>query len=270
MEIKKKRIRSPNFPFIDLEKAVDLVKEIHNGYDRHPVPIEVVGKAIQVSAGSYLAQHISAFSQYGLINIEGEKEGRKINVSDLAFKIIIDDRHSSPDRDRLLRDAALNPTMFSIIHKRYPNGLPPDTAGLEYELKVEYGFNPKSVNDFIRVFKLTMEFTKIYYSGKMVENNINTKEPEMNIRSSNPIVDEKKLQYQEQINAITEQEKSKIYNYNKEIEESFNIILKGNKKAVLSFSSLPIQKADINLIKKYIDLMAENWAPDILDDEKQN
>ena len=44
------------------------------------------------------------------------------------------------------------------------------------------------------------------------------------------------------------------------LAESFPITLKGKKRAVLSFSSLPIKKEDINLIKKYLDLMADNWS----------
>jgi len=47
-----------------------------------------------------------------------------------------------------------------------------------------------------------------------------------------------------------------------DLAESFPVTLKDKKKAVLSFSDLPIKKADIELLKNYIDLMAENWAND--------
>lgn len=182
METKKKRIRSPNFPIINLEKSLDLIKMVYSGYDRHPVPLEVLGKAINVSAGSYLAQHVSAFTQYGLVGVEGEKKGKKITVSNLAFRIIVDERPISPERDDLLKKAALSPAMFRKIYDLYPNGLPADDSVIKYELRVDHGFNPNSINDFINVFKSTMEFANAYFSGKMDENDINsidTEEPEM-------------------------------------------------------------------------------------------
>jgi hypothetical protein len=270
MDIKKKRIRSPNFPFISLEKSLEFIKIIYSAYDKHPVPLEVVGKAIGVSAGSYLAQHVSAFTQYGLVGTEGEKDGRKIKVSDLAFKIIVDERPVSADRDDLIKQAALNPTMFRKIHGLYPNGLPAVSAGIEYDLRVDHGFNPKSIGDFINTFKSTMEFAKIYFSGEIGENNIDTEEPEMNNIGNTPMGNIDSGQHNQITKPVVEPPKDDFSIIKKELLESFPITLKGNKKAVLSFSSLPIKKADIELIKKYLDLMADNWSTEPVGNEKQN
>lgn len=126
-----------------------------------------------------MAQHIAAFSQFGLVDVEGEKENRKVKISDLAFKIIMDERPVSPERDGFVRKAALLPSMFLKIYNRYPNGLPEDAA-IEYELKVQHGFNPNSVHDFIDTFRSTMEFAKIYKYDILAETTDNTKEQKMN------------------------------------------------------------------------------------------
>ena len=267
MEQKKKRIRSPNFPFISLEEGLGLSRTIYNDYNINSIALPVLSKALDISIGSYLAQHISALSQYGLISTEGEKEGRKIKISDIAYKIIIDDRPISKDRDDSIKKAALNPLMFRKLYEKYPNGLPSDEYAIDYELKVDHSFNPNSTKDFIRVFKSTMAFAKLYFSGKMASNNINAKEPEMNdidnvlIDSRQDLTDVQAVPLSQE---LRNEQKQQVIN---RLPEAFPITLKDDKKAVISFSSLPIKKADIELIKKYLDLMTDNWS---LDDEKEN
>jgi hypothetical protein len=44
--------------------------------------------------------------------------------------------------------------------------------------------------------------------------------------------------------------------------KSFPITFKNNKEATLTFSSLPVNRSDLELLKKYIDLMSDNWIAD--------
>ena len=266
MEPKKKRIRSPNFPIISLEYGLELIRTIYKEYAKYPIALPVLSKALDIAKGSYLAQHISALSQYDLINVEGEKDGRKISVSDLAYKIIIDNRPISQDRDGLIKKAALTPPMFCKLYEKYPSGLPSDDYAIEYELKVEFGFNPNAIKSFINVFKSTMEFAKIYFSGKVAENNLNIKEPDMNRLNDASIDNNKNFPEILPDHSDSEANKDESPKFINNLPESFPITLKDKKKAVLSFSRLPIKRADIELIKKFLDLMADNWA----DDESQN
>ena len=41
---KKKRVRSPNYPSLTLEKSLDLVKDLFREHTRYPVALEVAGK----------------------------------------------------------------------------------------------------------------------------------------------------------------------------------------------------------------------------------
>ena len=164
---KKSRIRSPNFPALALEKSLDLARILFDNHARHAVPLEVVAKDWGLSAkSSYIAQHIAALSAYGLITVEGSKEGRKVTVSDLAFNIFIDKRPDSQDRARLIREAALKPDIFSKLRAEYDEEPPKDHL-LEYTLVKEYDFNPKTVHEFINIFRSTIDYAKVYEYGKI-------------------------------------------------------------------------------------------------------
>jgi len=176
---KKKRVRSPNYPALTLEKSLGLIEVLFKQHSRYLVALEVAAKGWDISAkSSYIAQHLAALSAYGLIEIEGEKDSKKIKVSDLAFKILMDKRPDSEEREALIKEAALKPNIFKKIYDKYST-VPPADDTLDYELKTQYGFNPASVTDFIDIFKQTIEFAKVYKSGIIGEKDIPIKEPEM-------------------------------------------------------------------------------------------
>jgi predicted transcriptional regulator len=176
---KKKRVRSPNYPVFPVEKAIDLANALFKSQARYQVSAEVAAKDWNISPkSSYLSQHVAAMWSYGLIDIEGEKESRKIKISELGFKIIIDTRPDSGDRKSLIAEAALNPVIFRNIYEKYPSGFPSDHA-LRYDLLTEYKFNPDTVDDFIKIMKQTFDFANIYKSGIIGDKNKSTEVPDM-------------------------------------------------------------------------------------------
>ena len=179
---KKKRVRSPNYPVISLEKGIELAAALLKSQQRYPVSVEVAAKDWNISPkSSYLAQHVAAMSAYGLVDIEGEKESRKVKVSDLAFKIIIDKRPDSEDRKALIKESALTPNIFRKIYEGYPSGFPSDHA-LQYELVTSYKFNPDAVDDFMKIIKQTFSFANVYESGIICGNEKTTEVPDMNAK----------------------------------------------------------------------------------------
>lgn len=161
------RLRSPNFPYISLERAIELVRMLYKTYRRSLVRFDTAIATIELSPKSSKAKQImAAVSAFGLIETEGAGDDKKIKISDLGNSIIIDDRSFSPERDEHLRAAALNPNIFRIVYEKFSHEIPPDEA-LGYELKVQHNFNPDSVADFIKVYKQTMGYAKVYESGVM-------------------------------------------------------------------------------------------------------
>ncbi len=190
MEQKKGRVRSPNYPLLTLERSLSLTEALNRSHNRYLVPIEVAAKDWDISAtSSYISQYIAALSAYGLIDVEGIKDAKKVKVSDVAFKIIMDKRPSSPDREILIKEAALKPNIFRKLCSTYPNGLPDDHA-LEYELVTTYNFNQNSVSDFITIFKKNIDFANVFETGIILEENNPIEEPKMvSIQDKAPVKD---------------------------------------------------------------------------------
>lgn len=177
---KKKRIRSPNYPFISLEKSLKYAEIIYQNQKRYAVPMESVAKDWGFSSAitSFMGQHVAALSSFGLIDIEGGKDNKKIKISDLTFNILIDKRPESKERENLTKEAALKPDIFQSIYNTYPNGLPAEHT-LEYDLVSKYHFNESSTKKFIGILKETFDFAKVYQSGIIKVKTEPTEEPNM-------------------------------------------------------------------------------------------
>jgi hypothetical protein len=161
---KKSRLRSPNYPALNLQKSLELAKKLFDVHGRRPIPLGVAAQDWGVAPTSnYTAQHLAAITAFGLVGIEGSKDERKLTISDLAYNIFIDNRPDSRDRSALIAKAALNPDIFAKLYDKYFEKLPPDHA-LEYELVKEHKFNPNSVHNFIKIFKESLGFAKVYES----------------------------------------------------------------------------------------------------------
>jgi hypothetical protein len=186
---KKQRVRSPNYPIVALDKAIELVSALFENQSRYLVPIEAAAKDWGISnKGSYLAQHVATLSSYGLIDTEGEKDSRKIKISELAFQILIDKRPESEQRHAFIKEAALNPDIFRKIYEAYPSGFPAEHT-LEYELVSKYKFNQRAVRSFIDIIKTTFTFANVYKSDIMNGKNTSIDKPEMITIDKMPIKD---------------------------------------------------------------------------------
>jgi hypothetical protein len=165
------RVRSPNFPAVPLEKCLDFVRKLYERFKQTPTPFEIATHSLGYSAKSSVGkQMMAALSYFKLIDIMGMAEKRSIAISQLAFKIIMDNRTPSPERDAAIKESALNPSIFKKIKGDFPDDIPDDEA-FDWHLKNKYKFNPASIKDFIVVFKKTMDFAKVYKSDIVPDEN---------------------------------------------------------------------------------------------------
>jgi len=154
--------RSPKYPFISLEKAIERANELYikDG-------MNTVGTAVAKDHWGYNPkssgglQTIGALNIYGLLESVGKGFDRKVKLTQLARRILLDKRETSPDRDKAIKEAALNPTIFLELYAKWQETGPQSDESLEHDLVFERNFNEKSVKDFIRIFKDTMLFAKL-------------------------------------------------------------------------------------------------------------
>src|SRR5688572_8359223 len=110
--VKAVKARSPNYPSLSLAKAIEKAGVLHGRYKRHPVPVNAAFQAMEYKAGSSTGQQaIAALRAFGLMDVQGSGENRKVQVSDRAQKILL----NHPSRPTLLREAALNPKIHKEI-----------------------------------------------------------------------------------------------------------------------------------------------------------
>lgn len=163
---RKPRHRSPAYPGVDLETAIERSKSLWEMMKRdsaRPAAIASYWGYASSSSGARLVS--SALRKYGLTEEEGTGPNRRIRLSDRAIRILLDDRDDSPEREDLIQDAALSPKIHADLYGRWPKNLP-DNKHIRYFLTTERGFNDATVDDFIAQFRRTMAFAKLLGSDK--------------------------------------------------------------------------------------------------------
>ncbi|MEQ8789508.1 MAG: hypothetical protein RIC55_24655 [Pirellulaceae bacterium] len=158
---KKKRVRSPAYPALNLETAIERAAAIYEHEKRHAAPVAVVaqhwGTTIKNSSG---LRGIAALKQFGLIIEEGSGDDRHVRLSGRALDILIPETANSPEHQQAIRDAALSPKIHKKLWEHYQGHLPSD-ASLKSHLVRQHEFNDSHVQGFIKQFRETVNFARL-------------------------------------------------------------------------------------------------------------
>jgi hypothetical protein len=170
IEQKKVKKRSPAYPAINLETALERTTELEAKEHDAAVNVDVTvghwGYAPKSSPGQRI---LSALKQYGLIeDVEGSGKDRMIRLSQLALDIILDGRPGSLERSEKIKQAALTPPIFRKLYDNSPNE-PASDQSLTFYLTRKEDFNPRVVRDFIEVWKETFTFAQLGNSDMLFE-----------------------------------------------------------------------------------------------------
>jgi hypothetical protein len=167
-EPKAPKHRSPNHPVIDLKAAIEKTAALQGLYGTRPVLYAIFCKAFEYNpVSSRVQQLLASLKAYGLVTIEGMRDARKIAVSPSADRII----RKAPDRDQLIRAAALTPHIYKEVWAHYESdgALPHDDILRQYlvwERPAGSRFAEDAVNGFIRHLRKTLQFAKIIQADK--------------------------------------------------------------------------------------------------------
>lgn len=149
----KHRVRSPSFPFISLREAVERARVFYRQEKQHAAPPQVVvsywGYSSLKSSGA--PRSLSALRSYGLL--EGDDE---VRLTDRAIALLRDEA-SEDERQGALRDLARLPAAHRVLWDAFGADLPSD-ATLGHFLVEKLGFNPDSVDGFLRNYRETLAF----------------------------------------------------------------------------------------------------------------
>jgi hypothetical protein len=109
-------------------------------------------------------QTIAALGHFGLFEFEGSGDRRGARLTELAFNILLDKQPTSPERDELIRQAALKPKIHNELWQKWQAALPSDFTFETYLVR-DRGFSEAGARDLIPEYKATLAFAKLNQSG---------------------------------------------------------------------------------------------------------
>lgn len=164
---KKPKDRSPSYPGIDIEKALERAENMRKNVGKNAVPVEVILKHWGYSNNSGPGRiAIAALKKYGLTEESNRGKERRIKLSELALRILLDERENSLERMSAIKQAALSPKIHQELWSEYNGELPSDEA-LRFKLRGEKNFTDSASDEFIRQFRRTIFFAKLTASDNM-------------------------------------------------------------------------------------------------------
>jgi hypothetical protein len=162
---KARKERSPSFPFISLVKAVERVREMADDHRRNQARLPVVGSSWGYGPkSSGLLQTVAALKSFGLIDDIGSGSDRKIQITDLGWRILHDAREGA--KDAAIREAALKPRLIAEYVEKWVPDRPSDAHCMS-ELQLDRGFNEAAARSFLTVFDKTVAFAGLGISDNM-------------------------------------------------------------------------------------------------------
>jgi hypothetical protein len=165
VEERKKRQRSPAYPFINLETALKRAREFYSQETRGAAYLKVAAKHWgyeEKSSGGL--QTAAALIGFGLMRDEGTGDKRKLQLTPSALRILLDSRNESLERVEAIKQAALTPKIHAELWKRF--GPTTSNEQLRHTLILDWEppFNENTVDGFIKEYRDTIAFAKLVES----------------------------------------------------------------------------------------------------------
>jgi hypothetical protein len=155
----RRKGRSPNYPGISLDLAIQRAGELYDAERQHPAPVSTVARHWKYKSFNGPASvSLAALKKYGLLEDEGSGEGRRARISDIGVEIL-----ANPDEERrqaAIREAALRPEIHLEMWQKYGPHLPSD-ATLQWELTRSRGFTETGATEFLKEYKATLAFARL-------------------------------------------------------------------------------------------------------------
>jgi hypothetical protein len=158
---KAKRDRSPAFPLLSLNEAVERLTAFERYFGRHPASLEKAGLAWGLKQFGHI---LAALRYFGFIEYVGESDARHVVVTDEGRNLL---RTQQPSvRQEMLRKAALRPKEFAKFWAKWGADRPPDPVCLD-ELMLRNEFSQRGAPLFLRSYDATITFAGLMNGAKI-------------------------------------------------------------------------------------------------------
>jgi hypothetical protein len=158
---KPRRERSPAYPGIDLAAAIGRAQTLYRAERRNSAPINAILEHWGYSPGSGRGlTALAALKHFGLLQDQGSGDRRQARLTPRALRILLDAHEDSTEREKAIRDAALQPKIHRELWEMHEGDLPSD-ATLRTYLSLERNFTDRAVRHFIPQFRRTVAFAEL-------------------------------------------------------------------------------------------------------------
>jgi hypothetical protein len=163
------KTRSPNFPALTLEVAIQRARQVLRAVGRIPTSEEVLANVWSLSnKSSTFRLSIAALRAYGLLSDQPGPKGDLLKISPLALDILEDFPAGSPQQREAIQKAAVSPRIHNTLYVRYGPTLPADAEVRRYLIREhEPPFNDNTVDEFIAKYKTTISYAGFGACGKI-------------------------------------------------------------------------------------------------------
>lgn len=156
---RKPKGRSPSYPAINLEVALQRAQEVYARDRQHPTPVTGLPSYWGYrSLNGPASLSLAALKKFGLLEDEGSRDARRARVTDLAVSILA--HPDATQRKAAIEEAALRPAIHQEMWDRYGPSLPSD-ANLLWELTRDRGFTESGAKEFLREYKATIAYAEL-------------------------------------------------------------------------------------------------------------
>jgi len=159
-----KNDRSPSFPFIPLETALERLAAFEEHFKRTPARPEKAGEAWGIDAQAYADRTLAALRAFGLVDYQGMGKSRVAVVSEEGRNYLRAQQETT--KREIVRRAALRPKQIAKFWNEWGSDRPADAACLD-TLMMRDSFSEKGARDFLKVYDSTISYAKLFGDDKI-------------------------------------------------------------------------------------------------------
>ena len=177
---RKKKGRSPSYPAIALEKAIDRAEALRKEERGNYAPVDAILDHWGYRPGSGLGLvTLSALVKFGLLEDSGSKGDRQARLTESAMTILLSPEDSK-ERLAAIQEAALNPPIHAALWEKYGKDLP-SPVNLKMQL-LRQNFLHNAADELVQEYQNTLAFAKLLESDSISvgeEDKTSTKKPDL-------------------------------------------------------------------------------------------
>jgi hypothetical protein len=158
------RDRSPAFPVLGLQAAIERLVEFEAYYKRSAARPEKIGEAWGIKTKAYADRMAAALRYFGLLEYQGAGKDRTIAVSEEGRKYLRAQQEET--KREVIKAAALRPKQMAVFWEHWLNDRPADAACID-DLVQNHGFSVAGARDFLKVYDATISYAGLSESDKI-------------------------------------------------------------------------------------------------------